>query len=277
MITLFARPRHLTGWMIGILLALLPGILYQAYTHGLAESRRFIVAISLACVSQMLFQYSQPKLGTFHTYGYAMVMACLCVLSFPPNFPHIWTFLAVFLGLFMLHLHGGFGQTWIHPAMFGVSLVWIILLSTNTMSFDPYGPLWPIGIHQNTSTEFYTFFWPKILWFLGFVFLGIRKQIRLWPSLCFGVVLWGLYTWFNSSHEFSLLHSSPFLVWVFFVFSDSFIHVPYRWLRLLMPVVLAGIIFLLHLLGHTLWYTFPFVLSCWIFFSSYLNITGDGF
>jgi len=130
-----------SGVMLQVLVALLPGIVVYVWFFGWSIVVNILLAsvTALVCEALMLWLRKRP-LKPFLLDGSAIVMAWLLALALPPLLPWWMTVLGVMFGLiFAKHLYGGLGYNPFNPAMVGYVVLIISFPVEMTQWLAPAG------------------------------------------------------------------------------------------------------------------------------------------
>ena len=134
-------PITVTGTMMKVLAALIPGIAAYIYFFGFGV----VVQITLACATALLCEAAMLRLRgralkPFLTDGSAVVTATLLAVALPPLSP--WWLVVIgtaFAIVIAKHLYGGLGYNPFNPAMVGYALLLISFPREMTLWVAPAG------------------------------------------------------------------------------------------------------------------------------------------
>lgn len=133
----FHGPSTVTGVMLQVVYALIPGILVYAWLFGWGVLINIVLAALTALATEaLMLRLRRRPLAMFLTDGSALVTALLLALALPPLAP--WWIVVIgtaFAIIFAKHLYGGLGFNPFNPAMVG----YVMLL----ISFPREMTAWP--------------------------------------------------------------------------------------------------------------------------------------
>ncbi len=133
----FHGPATVTGTMMYVVYALLPGVALYAWLFGWGVISNILIAIATAMASEaIMLKLRQRPLGMFLSDGSALVTALLIGVALPPLAPWWLIFVGTaFAIIFGKHIYGGLGFNPFNPAMVG----YVMLL----ISFPREMTTWP--------------------------------------------------------------------------------------------------------------------------------------
>lgn len=133
----FHGPSTVTGVMLQVVYALIPGILVYAWLFGWGVLINIVLAALTALATEaLMLRLRRRPLAMFLSDGSALVTALLLALALPPLAP--WWIVVIgtaFAIIFAKHLYGGLGFNPFNPAMVG----YVMLL----ISFPREMTAWP--------------------------------------------------------------------------------------------------------------------------------------
>jgi len=141
----FHGPTTITGTMLCVIYALLPGAILYAWLFGWGVIINILLAVitALSCEAVML-KLRQRPVAMFLTDGSALVTALLIGIALPPLAPWWLVFVGTaFAIIFGKHIYGGLGYNPFNPAMVG----YVLLL----ISFPREMTTWAAPLSANTG------------------------------------------------------------------------------------------------------------------------------